>query len=103
MIIKEQIKNKKGIFSKINRKIKIYFFTSYLFCFVCFLETMVIPQESLRYSKIKEALMNMENKTHDSPFGVLEFLSWNHNWNNYYKYPNKETLEKTVELVREWC
>ncbi|MCM8827523.1 MAG: beta-galactosidase [Candidatus Omnitrophica bacterium] len=42
----------------------------------------------------------MENKIHDSPFGVLEFLSWNHHWNNY-KYPNKETLEKTVELMKE--
>lgn len=33
------------------------------------------------------------------PFGALEFLSWNHSWNNY-KY-NKEALAKIVELLKE--
>ena len=34
-----------------------------------------------------------------SPFGVLEFLSWNHAWNNYH-YKEKET-EKAVQMMRE--
>ncbi len=33
-------------------------------------------------------------------FGVLEFLHWNHQWNNY-KYPAKEDLEKAVALMKE--
>ncbi|MDD5292105.1 MAG: cellulase family glycosylhydrolase [Candidatus Omnitrophica bacterium] len=33
------------------------------------------------------------------PFGVLEFLSWNHDWNNY-KYP-EEDLQKIVALLEE--
>lgn len=35
-----------------------------------------------------------------SPFGVLEFLPWNHSWNNY-KYPDQESLKKIVALMRE--
>jgi len=34
-----------------------------------------------------------------NPFGTLEFLSWNHSWNNY-KY-NNERLEKIVRLLKE--
>ncbi|MDD5618527.1 MAG: beta-galactosidase [Candidatus Omnitrophica bacterium] len=33
------------------------------------------------------------------PFGVLEFLSWNHDWNSY-KY-SEEDLGKIVELLQE--
>lgn len=35
----------------------------------------------------------------DSPFGVLEFLHWNHSWNNY-KYSSSYELEKTVSLMQ---
>lgn len=35
-----------------------------------------------------------------SPFGVLEFLHWNHPWNNY-KYSCKADLEKVVALMKE--
>lgn len=34
-----------------------------------------------------------------SPFGVLEFLSWNHSWNNY-KY-DRNGLGKMVKLLKE--
>lgn len=34
-----------------------------------------------------------------SPFGVLEFLHWNHPWNNY-KYSSKLDLEKAVALMK---
>ena len=36
----------------------------------------------------------------DSPFGTLEFLHWNHSWNNY-KYSSKKELERTVSLMKE--
>ncbi len=36
----------------------------------------------------------------DSPFGVLEFLHWNHPWNNY-KYSCPADLEKAVGLMKE--
>ena len=36
----------------------------------------------------------------DSPFGVLEFLHWNHPWNNY-KYSSREDLNKVAALMKE--
>ena len=36
----------------------------------------------------------------DNPFGVLEFLHWNHSWNNY-KYPSLKELESAVTLMKE--
>lgn len=35
-----------------------------------------------------------------SPFGVLEFLHWNHSWNNY-KYSCRKDLEKAIALMKE--
>ncbi|MFA7283620.1 MAG: beta-galactosidase [Candidatus Omnitrophota bacterium] len=35
----------------------------------------------------------------DNPFGVLEFLHWNHSWNNY-KYPGEKEIKKAVSLMR---
>lgn len=43
----------------------------------------------------REKDFNMSN-----PFGVLEFLNWNHPWNNY-KYSCKKDLEKVVALMKE--
>ncbi|MDD5505394.1 MAG: family 1 glycosylhydrolase [Candidatus Omnitrophica bacterium] len=36
----------------------------------------------------------------NNPFGVLEFLQWNHPWNNY-KYPGPAELKKAVRLMQE--
>ncbi len=36
----------------------------------------------------------------DNPFGVLEFMHWNHSWNNY-KYSSPADLEKAVKLMKE--
>jgi len=36
----------------------------------------------------------------NNPFGALEFLSWDHDWNSY-KYPSEEELEKAVFLMKE--
>ncbi|MEI6297444.1 MAG: endo-1,4-beta-xylanase [bacterium] len=35
-----------------------------------------------------------------NPFGVLEFLHWNHSWNSY-KYSSNRDLEKVVSLMAE--
>jgi len=39
---------------------------------------------------------NMDN----NPFGVLEFLHWNHPWNSY-KYPDERSLKKVVSLMKK--
>lgn len=36
----------------------------------------------------------------ESPFGVLEFLHWDHNW-NCFKYPDRRSLEKAARLMKE--
>ncbi len=36
----------------------------------------------------------------NNPFGVLEFLHWNHAWNSY-KYPDQKSLEKAIALMKE--
>jgi hypothetical protein len=35
-----------------------------------------------------------------NPFGVLEFLHWNHPWNSY-KYSSNRDLEKAISLMQE--
>lgn len=44
------------------------------------------------------AVLNQEN--FNNPFGVLEFLHWNHSWNNY-KYSSNRDLERSVSLMQE--
>ncbi len=44
---------------------------------------------------MEEQLGQMKN-----PFGVLEFLHWDHDWNNH-KYPGRASLEKAVGLMQE--
>lgn len=39
-------------------------------------------------------------KDMESPFGVLEFLHWNHPWGGC-KYPDRRSVEKTVALMKE--
>lgn len=36
----------------------------------------------------------------DNPFGVLEFLHWDHDWNSY-KYRSQEDLEKAISLMKQ--
>ncbi len=43
----------------------------------------------------RETKMNLTN-----PFGVLEFLHWNHEW-NHYKYSNYKELDKAVSLMKQ--
>ncbi|MDD5477625.1 MAG: family 1 glycosylhydrolase [Candidatus Omnitrophica bacterium] len=45
-------------------------------------------------------LVDLSKANFDNPFGVLEFLHWNHSWNSY-KYPGNRDLEKTISLMQE--
>lgn len=63
--------------SKMKRFTIILFFLIIVFCSISFAQD------------------NAEN-----PFGVLEFLHWNHSWNSY-KYPNRTELEKVIGLIKE--
>ncbi|MFA4990111.1 MAG: beta-galactosidase [Candidatus Omnitrophota bacterium] len=36
----------------------------------------------------------------NNPFGVLEFLQWDHSWNKH-KYPGSAELEKIIQLMQE--
>ena len=64
------------------------------FCFLIFLFLLAVLN-CRSIAQDKEVNINM-----DSPFGVLEFLHWNHSWNNY-KYSRQEDLEKVVSLMKE--
>ncbi len=46
------------------------------------------------------ATMTLAEERKANPFGVLEFLHWNHLWNNY-QYPDQKSLEKTISLMKE--
>ena len=35
----------------------------------------------------------------DSPYGVLAFLPWNHDWNNYH-YKTQDDLVRAVDLMK---
>jgi hypothetical protein len=41
-----------------------------------------------------------EESNMDNPFGVLEFLHWNHSWNNY-KYSCAEELDNAMALMQQ--
>ena len=42
----------------------------------------------------------MQKEKKDNPFGVLEFLHWNHSW-NCYKYSCNTDLVKSIKLMKE--
>jgi hypothetical protein len=54
------------------------------------------------YAQNEDKMVNtgMLNENQDNPFGVLEFLHWNHDWNNY-KYACDEDLNKAIRLMKE--
>lgn len=55
----------------------------------------IILAVSMALLKQKEYLKNRHN-----PFGVLEFLHWNHPWNSY-KYASQDDLKTAVRLIKE--
>ncbi len=72
---------------------------------ICFFVIILLTFSSLKAAEIlrKE---NMENNSAnlskanlDNPFGALEFLHWNHPWNNY-KYASNRDVEKAIALMQ---
>ena len=47
-----------------------------------------------------ETLLKSDMENINNPFGVLEFLHWNHSWNNY-KYSCNRDLEKSISLMQQ--
>lgn len=59
----------------------------------------LITQPAPAQEKMQKDSVRTQEPLNSNPFGVLEFLNWNHPWNNY-KYPDKKTINKVVELMR---
>jgi len=81
-----------------SKKAYLFILTVCILSFI--LKASAIAQDLARDNRIEKELMNLENKVNDNPFGVLEFLHWNHGWNNY-KYPDRGSLKKVVSLMKE--
>lgn len=79
-----------------NKKILLWIilFLSGIFCLGASLK------DKERENKMEEALMCRKDIDNDNPFGVLEFLNWNHPWNKH-KYATPADLKKAVELMKE--
>ncbi len=56
--------------------------------------------EMLSSDKMKSDPAALTRGNLDNPFGVLEFLHWNHSWNNY-KYSCNLELEKSISLMQQ--
>ena len=65
-----------------------------------FLFIFLISFLSFASKTVMHGLSQDKKAEENSPFGVLEFLPWNHSWNNY-KYPDQESIRKAVALMRE--
>ncbi|PIP19412.1 MAG: hypothetical protein COT38_03170 [Candidatus Omnitrophica bacterium CG08_land_8_20_14_0_20_41_16] len=55
---------------------------------------------SIIVSRLAIAEERAEDSNMNNPFGVLEFLHWNHSWNNY-KYASPLDWEKSIERMKE--
>ncbi|MCX5711547.1 MAG: endo-1,4-beta-xylanase, partial [Candidatus Omnitrophica bacterium] len=48
----------------------------------------------------REQMMQEAKYDHeDSPFGVLEFLHWSHDWNDF-KYPDETAVHKSINMMQ---
>ena len=56
--------------------------------------------EMLRRENMNKDVAYLNEINLKNPFGVLEFLHWNHSWNSY-KYSSNRDLEKVVSLMAE--
>ncbi|MFA4993509.1 MAG: beta-galactosidase [Candidatus Omnitrophota bacterium] len=74
-----------------------------IICFII-LSLLISPAiyagESLSKSNMETDPVILDKENLNSPFGVLEFLHWNHSWNNY-KYSCGLDLEKAASLMQE--
>ena len=86
------------IISTLKRK-KVYSFLSGLIAFILIgaLACQAYAQDRAQEEEMEKVLVKMGKAC---PFGVLEFLHWNHSWNNF-KYPDKGSLDAAVALMKE--
>jgi len=56
--------------------------------------------EILRKENMDKDSVYLNERNLNNPFGVLEFLHWNHSWNSY-KYSCNRDLEKSISLMQE--
>ncbi|MDO8663050.1 MAG: family 1 glycosylhydrolase [Candidatus Omnitrophota bacterium] len=75
------------LISKISRTNKLYFVLFFLF--------LILSVNPLAGAENEEADLNT-----NSPFGVLEFLHWNHSWNSY-KYACVADWDRVIKLMKE--
>jgi hypothetical protein len=57
-------------------------------------------EKSSRENGMKQDVIRVTEENSNSPFGVLEFLHWDHKWNNH-KYPNEKSLVKVISLMKD--
>ena len=73
-----------------------------IFCFlaIILLTFSNLPAaEILHKENMKNNAVDLSKANLDNPFGVLEFLHWNHSWNNY-QYPGDRDLERIISLMQ---
>lgn len=72
---------------------------------ICFIVVILLifsslqAAEILREENMKNNSADLSKANFDNPFGVLEFLHWNHSWNDY-KYPSNRDLKKSLSLMQ---
>jgi hypothetical protein len=71
------------------------FFIIILLTFFSLGKAEIVNQEEMKNKSLETSKANLNN-----PFGVLEFLHWNHTWNNY-KYTNNCDLERSISLMQK--
>ncbi|MDD5731111.1 MAG: beta-galactosidase, partial [Candidatus Omnitrophica bacterium] len=76
-------------------KRRIFFTALFCSCFLCLQATHAKAENKMK----AKAKADRQNSI-ASPFGVLEFLHWDHQWNNY-KYATYVDLNKAVALMKE--
>lgn len=55
---------------------------------------------SLSLSSSCSVADRVDPRDSDSPFGILEFLHWNHEWNKFH-YPDDESVERAAQMMKE--
>jgi len=67
---------------------------------VIFLALFFIFAITLLISPIAYSYDKSDPRDSQSPYGVLDFLMWNHEW-NYYHYDTKEKIERAVDMMKD--
>jgi len=61
---------------------------------------LILPLVIISFLITPEVYSEDDPRDSDNPFGVLDFLIWNHDW-NYYHYDTVEKIEYSAKLMKE--